>query len=142
MQNWVLIVFNMLSVICFVFILVFVYVVFSVYVNGWGVVILVFSGVLDWVDGKIVWLLNQLLWLGVLLDLVVDCFYMVIVFIVFGLSGIVLWWFVFMLLICDVLLVGMLLLLWSCGLLVLLVIYVGKVVIFGFMVGFLIILLG
>lgn len=107
-----------------------------------GVAILVFSGVSDWADGKIARLLNQSSRLGALLDPAVDRLYMVTVPIVFGLSGIVPWWFVLTLLTRDALLAGTLPLLWSRGLSALPVTYVGKAATFGFMVGFPTILLG
>ncbi|CKZ81671.1 CDP-alcohol phosphatidyltransferase family protein [Mycobacterium tuberculosis] len=141
-QNRVLTVPNMLSVIRLALIPAFVYVVLSAHANGWGVAILVFSGVSDWADGKIARLLNQSSRLGALLDPAVDRLYMVTVPIVFGLSGIVPWWFVLTLLTRDALLAGTLPLLWSRGLSALPVTYVGKAATFGFMVGFPTILLG
>ncbi|BBX73467.1 CDP-alcohol phosphatidyltransferase family protein [Mycobacterium shinjukuense] len=141
-QNRVLTVPNVLSVVRLALIPVFVYLMLVAHLNGWAVTILVFSGVSDWADGKIARLLNQSSRLGVLLDPAVDRLYMITVPIVLGLSGIVPWWFVVMLLARDAALAVTLPLLWSRGISALPVTYLGKAATFALMAGFPVLLLG
>ncbi|WP_421845633.1 CDP-alcohol phosphatidyltransferase family protein [Mycobacterium sp.] len=141
-ENRVLTVPNLLSAVRLALIPVFVYVMLVAHLNGWGVVILVFSGVSDWADGKIARLMNQSSRLGVLLDPAVDRLYMVTVPVVLGLSGIMPWWFIATLLARDAALAATLPLLRSRGLSALPVTYVGKAATFALMVGFPMILMG
>ena len=140
--NRVLTVPNALSAIRLVLIPVFVYVLLVAHANGWAVAILMFSGASDWADGKIARTMNQSSRLGVLLDPAVDRLYMATVPIVFGLSGIMPWWFVITLLARDVLLAMTLPVLRSRGLSALPVSYVGKAATFSLMAGFPLVLLG
>jgi CDP-diacylglycerol--glycerol-3-phosphate 3-phosphatidyltransferase len=133
---------NALSVIRLALIPVFVYVLLFAHANGWAVAILMFSGASDWADGKIARLLDQSSRLGVLLDPAVDRLYMVSVPVVLALNGIVPWWFVVTLLVRDGLLAATLPLLWSRGLSVLPVTYLGKAATFALMAGFPLVLLG
>lgn len=66
--NRVLTVPNLLSAVRLALIPAFVYVLLVMHADGWAVVILVFSGVSDWADGKIARLLDQYSRLGVLLE--------------------------------------------------------------------------
>lgn len=141
-ENRVLTVPNLLSAVRLALIPVFVYVMLVAHLNGWGVVILVFSGVSDWADGKIARLMNQSSRLGVLLDPAVDRLYMVTVPVVLGLSGIMPWWFIATLLARDAALAATLPLLRSRGLSALPVTYVGKAATFALMVGFPMLLMG
>jgi CDP-diacylglycerol--glycerol-3-phosphate 3-phosphatidyltransferase len=133
---------NALSVIRLLLIPVFVYVLLVAHANGWAVAILMFSGASDWADGKIARTMNQSSRLGVLLDPAVDRLYMVTVPIVFGVSGIMPWWFVITLLARDVLLAMTLPVLRGRGLSALPVTYVGKAATFSLMAGFPLVLLG
>jgi cardiolipin synthase (CMP-forming) len=139
--NRVLTVPNALSAIRLVLIGVFAYVLLVAHADGWAVAILVFSGASDWADGKIARTLNQSSRLGVLLDPAVDRLYMVTVPAVFGLSGILPWWFVITLLVRDGLLAATLPLLRSRGLSALPVTYIGKAATFALMAGFPLVLL-
>ncbi|MHA7652596.1 CDP-alcohol phosphatidyltransferase family protein [Mycobacterium sp. ML4] len=141
-QDRVLTVPNVLSIVRLALIPLFVYLMLATRTLSWSVAILMFSGVSDWADGKIARLLNQQSRLGMLLDPAVDRLYMIAVPIVLAISGIAPWWFVLTLLARDAALAGTLPLLWSRGLSALPVSYVGKAATFALMSGFPLVLLG
>lgn len=140
--NRVLTVPNALSVVRLILLPVFVYLLLIAHAHAWAVVILMFTGLSDWADGKIARLLNQTSKLGVLLDPAVDRLYLAIIPIAFGLGGLVPWWIIVVLLVRDGLLAAALPALRSRGLSALPVTYLGKAATFALMSAFPLILLG
>jgi cardiolipin synthase len=67
-----------------------------------ALVVLVFSGATDWLDGKLARWLNQMSRLGALLDPAADRLYIVATLVAFVLRGIVPWWLVVVLVARDV----------------------------------------
>lgn len=145
-RNRVLTVPNVLSVVRLILIPVFVYLLLAAPAHdrayGWAFAILVFSGVSDWLDGKIARTMNQSSRLGELLDPAVDRLYMVVVPISFALARIIPWWVIAVLIVRDGLLAAMLPVLRSRGLTALPVTYIGKAATFALMTAFPLILLG
>ncbi|MHC1557716.1 CDP-alcohol phosphatidyltransferase family protein [Actinomycetospora sp. C-140] len=60
--------------------------------DGWALVVLVASGITDWLDGRIARALDQYSRLGELLDPLADRLYTVATLVAFLLRGIVPWW--------------------------------------------------
>jgi cardiolipin synthase (CMP-forming) len=138
---------NVLSVVRLILIPVFVYLLLGAPASerayGWAFAILVFSGVSDWLDGKIARTFkHQSSRLGELLDPAVDRLYMVVIPISFAMAGIVPWWVIAVLIVRDGLLAAMLPVLRSRGLTALPVTYIGKAATFALMSAFPLILLG
>lgn len=134
---------NVLSAVRLVLVPVFVYLLLARHAYGPAVAILMFSGVSDWADGKIARLVdNQSSRLGELLDPLVDRIYMVVVPIALGLSHVVPWVVVVVLLGRDALLAATVPVLRSRGLTALPVTYIGKAATFALMSGFPLVLLG
>ena len=104
--------------------------------------ILVFSGISDWADGKIARLMDQSSRLGELLDPLVDRIYMVAVPIALALRDFVPWWVVAIMFGRDIVLAATLPALRSRGLTALPVTYIGKGATFALMAGLPLILSG
>lgn len=143
MQDRILTIPNVLSVIRLVLVPVFLYLLLARHAYGWATAILMFSGTSDWADGKIARLVaNQSSRLGELLDPLVDRVYMVTVPLGLALAGVVPWWLVAILFGRDALLAATLPVVRSRGVTALPVTYIGKAATFALMSGFPLILLG
>ena len=143
MQDRVLTIPNVLSVIRLLLLPVFGYLLLVRHDYGPAVAILMFSGASDWADGKIARLVaNQSSRLGELLDPLVDRIYMVAVPVILALAGVVPWQVVAILIGRDVVLAATLPMVRSRGIAALPVTYVGKAATFALMSGFPLILLG
>ena len=97
---------NLLSVLRVLLVPVFLYLVLGPHADGWAFLILAFSGVSDYLDGKLARSLNQVSRAGAVLDPLADRLYIVSTIIAFGIRGIVPWWFVAVLVLRDVALLG------------------------------------
>ncbi|MGZ4666110.1 MAG: CDP-alcohol phosphatidyltransferase family protein [Frankiaceae bacterium] len=97
---------NLLSLLRLLLVPVFLYLVLGPHADGWAFLILVFSGVSDYLDGKLARALNQVSQLGAVLDPLADRLYIVSTIIAFGVRGIVPWWFVAVLVLRDLALLG------------------------------------
>ncbi len=83
---------NALSVARLIALPIFLYLMLVLEADGWAVVVLVVSGLTDWLDGKLARLLDQSSRLGELLDPFVDRLYLVTCLAAFVIRDIVPWW--------------------------------------------------
>ena len=94
---------NLLSVIRLAGVPVFLWLLLGPQADGWALLILVFSGVSDWADGKIARWLNQASRLGAMLDPAADRLYTLATVVAFVVRDIVPWWVAAVLVLRDVL---------------------------------------
>ncbi|PVZ03461.1 CDP-alcohol phosphatidyltransferase family protein [Actinomycetospora cinnamomea] len=94
--------------------------------DGWALIVLVASGVTDWLDGRIARALDQYSRLGELLDPLADRLYTVAALAAFLVRGIVPWWVVVLIIGRDVVVSAALPLLRRKGYLAFPVLYIGK----------------
>ena len=109
--------------------------------DGWALVVLVASGVTDWLDGKLARLLGQYSTLGALLDPAVDRLYIIAALIALGVREVVPWWVAAILVGRDVLVAICLWLLRRAGFGPPEVTYMGKAATFALMYAFPLLLL-
>ncbi|GAA1193722.1 CDP-diacylglycerol--glycerol-3-phosphate 3-phosphatidyltransferase [Prauserella alba] len=83
---------NLLSILRLAGVPVFLWLLLGPHADGWALAILVFSGLTDWLDGKLARWLNQMSRLGQLLDPAADRLYIVATLVAFLLRDIVPWW--------------------------------------------------
>src|SRR2546423_15220633 len=83
---------NLLSVIRLAGAPLFVWLLLGPKADGWALVVLVASGVTDWLDGKLARWLNQTSRFGALLDPAADRLYTLATVVAFVIRGIVPWW--------------------------------------------------
>lgn len=93
---------NALSVLRLLGVPVFLWLLLGPHDDLVALVVLVFSGVTDWLDGKLARWLNQMSRLGALLDPAADRLYIFATLVAFVLRGIVPWWLAVLLLAKDV----------------------------------------
>jgi cardiolipin synthase len=93
---------NMLSVARLVGVPLFLWLVLGPEADGWALVVLMLSGVTDWLDGKLARTLNQTSKLGQILDPVADRLYILAVVIGLALRDIIPWWLALLLPLRDV----------------------------------------
>jgi cardiolipin synthase len=94
--------------------------------DGWALVVLVASGITDWLDGRIARALDQYSRLGELLDPLADRLYTVATLVAFLIRGIVPWWVLVLIIGRDVVVSAALPLLRRKGYLAFPVLYIGK----------------
>jgi cardiolipin synthase len=94
--------------------------------DGWALIVLVVSGITDWLDGRIARALDQYSRLGELLDPLADRLYTFATLIAFLVRGIVPWWVVLLIVGRDVVVTAALPLLRRKGYLAFPVLYLGK----------------
>jgi cardiolipin synthase (CMP-forming) len=94
--------------------------------DGWALVVLVASGITDWLDGRIARALDQYSRLGELLDPLADRLYTVATLVAFLIRGIVPWWVLVLIIGRDVVVSLALPLLRRKGYLAFPVLYIGK----------------
>lgn len=83
---------NVLSVLRLIGVPVFLWLLLVAHADGWALVLLVLSGVTDFLDGKLARLLDQSSRLGALLDPFVDRLYLVTTLVAFVVDGLIPWW--------------------------------------------------
>src|SRR2546430_12885036 len=127
---------NALSVIRLAGVPLFLWLLLGPKADGWALVVLVASGVTDWLDGKLARWLNQMSRLGALLDPAADRLYTLAIVIGFVLRDIVPWWVAALLIGRDILVSGCLLLLRRGGFGPPEVTYLGKAATFSLMYAF------
>jgi cardiolipin synthase (CMP-forming) len=110
--------------------------------DGWALVLLVASGISDWLDGKIARATGQISRLGQVLDPVADRLYIAAALLGLALRGIIPWWLVGLLVARDVLLAALLPALKRRGLVGLPVHFLGKAATFCLLYAFPLLLLG
>lgn len=110
--------------------------------DGWAIVLLVVSGVTDWLDGTIARATGQISRLGQLLDPLADRLYIVATLVGLLLRGIIPWWLVALLLLRDLVLLATVPALRARGLTALPVHFLGKAATFNLLYAFPLLLLG
>lgn len=127
---------NALSVLRLLLVPVFIWLLLVEDSAGWAIIVLVVSGLTDWLDGKLARWLGQSSKLGALLDPAADRLYVIIIPICFGIAEIVPWWLIGVIIGRDVLLFATAPLLKSRGVLALPTLYIGKAATFALMSAF------
>jgi len=94
--------------------------------DGWALVVLMASGITDWLDGRLARALDQYSRLGELLDPLADRLYTVATLVAFVIRGIVPWWVLVLIIGRDVVVSAALPLLRRKGYLAFPVLYIGK----------------
>lgn len=110
--------------------------------DGWALVVLMVSGITDWLDGKLARSLNQTSRLGQLLDPVADRLYILAVVIGLALRSVIPWWLAVLLPLRDVLLFALIPFLRSRGHRALPVHFLGKAATASLLYAFPLLLLG
>jgi cardiolipin synthase len=132
---------NLLSVIRLAGVPLFLWLLLGPKADGWALVVLVASGVTDWLDGKLARWLNQTSRLGMLLDPAADRLYTLATVVAFVIRGIVPWWVAAVLVGRDALVMACLALLRRAGFGPPDVTYTGKAATFALMYAFPLLLL-
>ena len=83
---------NVLSIVRLAGVPLFLWLLLGPQADGWALVVLVASGITDWLDGKLARWLNQTSRLGALLDPLADRLYTLATVIAFVIRDIVPWW--------------------------------------------------
>lgn len=117
---------NALSAVRLAGVPVFVWLLLGPQADGWALIVLVISGITDWLDGKIARALDQYSRLGELLDPLADRLYTLAALVAFLVRGIVPWWVVVLIVGRDVVISAALPLLRRKGYLAFPVLYLGK----------------
>lgn len=141
-QDRVLTVPNLLSVIRLAGVPLFVYLLLGPHADGWAILVLMIGGFTDWLDGKLARLLGQYSRLGAILDPAVDRLYTLAALVALGLRDIVPWWVVIVLVARDLVLAACLLVLRARGYGPFPVTYLGKGATFLLLYAFPLLLLG
>lgn len=133
---------NVLSMLRLLGIPVFLWLVLGPEADGWAVLLLMVSGITDYLDGVIARRTGQISRLGQLLDPLADRLYVIATLLGLGLRDIVPWWLVVLLLGRDVVLAFTLPVLRRHGLGPLPVHYLGKAATFNLLIALPLVLLG
>ncbi|EWC59939.1 CDP-diacylglycerol--glycerol-3-phosphate 3-phosphatidyltransferase [Actinokineospora spheciospongiae] len=132
---------NALSVLRLAGVPVFLYLLLGPRADGWAIALLMFSGLSDYLDGKIARWLDQTSRLGALLDPAADRLYTLATIVAFVLRDIVPWWVAAVLVARDLLVAGCIGLLRRGGFAPPEVTYIGKAATFNLMYAFPLLLL-
>ncbi|OLR94528.1 CDP-alcohol phosphatidyltransferase family protein [Actinokineospora bangkokensis] len=132
---------NALSVLRLLGVPVFLWLLLGPQADGWAIAVLVFSGVSDWLDGKIARWLDQMSSLGALLDPAADRLYTLATIVAFVLRDIVPLWVAVVLVARDALVGACIWLLRRNGFAPPEVTYIGKAATFNLMYAFPLLLL-
>lgn len=117
---------NLLSVVRLAGVPLFLWLLLGPRADGWALVVLVASGITDWLDGRIARALDQYSRLGEMLDPLADRLYTVATLVAFLIRGIVPWWVLALIIGRDVVVSLALPLLRRKGYLAFPVLYIGK----------------
>lgn len=132
---------NVLSVIRLAGVPLFLWLLLGPHADGWALLVLVLSGVTDWLDGKIARWLDQTSRLGTLLDPAADRLYTLATVVAFVIRDIVPWWVAVLLVGRDLLVAGCIAVLRRAGFGPPEVTYLGKAATFNLMYAFPLLLL-
>lgn len=141
-SNRVLTVPNLLSFVRLLGVALFLWLVLGPKADGWALVVLMVSGVTDWLDGQLARRLNQTTRVGQVLDPVADRLYILAVVIGLALRGIIPWWLAVILPLRDVLLFALVPFLRTRGYSALPVHFLGKAATANLLYAFPLLLLG
>lgn len=133
---------NMLSMLRLAGVPLFLWLVLGPEEDGWALVVLMVSGLTDFLDGWLARRLDQTSALGELLDPVADRLYILAVVVGLGLRDVIPWWLAVSLPLRDLLLWGLVPLLRSRGYSALPVHFLGKAATFNLLYAFPLLLLG
>lgn len=133
---------NLLSFLRLLGVPLFLWLVLVPQADGWAFVLLVVSGITDWLDGVVARATGQISRLGQVLDPLADRLYIAATLVGLALREIIPWWLVVLLLGRDLLLLAFLPALRRRGLPALPVHYLGKAATFTLLWGFPLLLLG
>ncbi len=133
---------NVISAVRLTGVPLFLYLVLGPEADEWAIVVLLVSGVSDWLDGYLARRLGQTSRLGAVLDPVADRLYILAVVAGLGLRGIIPWWLVVALPLRDLLLWGLVPLLRTRGYSALPVHFLGKAATACLLYAFPLLLLG
>jgi len=117
---------NALSIVRLAGVPLFLWLLLGPRADGWALVVLVASGITDWLDGRIARALDQYSRLGEMLDPLADRLYTVATLVAFLIRGIVPWWVLALIIGRDVVVSLALPLLRRKGYLAFPVLYIGK----------------
>ncbi|MFC5140012.1 CDP-alcohol phosphatidyltransferase family protein [Actinomycetospora rhizophila] len=117
---------NALSVVRLAGVPLFLWLLLGPRADGWALVVLVASGITDWLDGRIARALDQYSRLGEMLDPLADRLYTVATLVAFLIRGIVPWWVLALIIGRDLVVALALPLLRRKGYLAFPVLYIGK----------------
>ena len=133
---------NALSIVRLCGVPLFLWLVLGPEADGWALVVLMVSGVTDWLDGKLARTLNQASRLGQILDPVADRLYILAVVIGLALRDIIPWWLAVLLPLRDVFLFALVPFLRTRGYSALPVHFLGKAATANLLYAFPLLLLG
>ena len=133
---------NLLSMVRLAGVPVFLWLVLGPEADGWALVLLMLSGVTDFLDGYLARRLDQTSQLGQILDPVADRLYILAVVVGLALRDIIPWWVALILPLRDLLLWGLVPLLRTRGYSALPVHFLGKAATFNLLYAFPLLLLG
>lgn len=133
---------NILSMVRLAGVPLFLWLVLGPEADGWALVVLMVSGVTDYLDGWLARTLDQRSNLGEILDPVADRLYILAVVVGLGLREIIPWWVAIILPLRDLLLWGLVPLLRTRGYSALPVHFLGKAATFNLLYAFPLLLLG
>jgi len=132
---------NALSVLRLLGVPLFLYLLLGPHADGWAIIVLIVSGITDYLDGKLARLLNQTSKLGALLDPAADRLYVLSTLLAFVLRDVVPWWVAALIVGRDLVLLATVPALRTRGLDVLPVHYLGKAATFCLLYAFPLLLL-
>jgi cardiolipin synthase len=133
---------NLLSMVRLAGVPVFLWLVLGPEWDGWALVLLMVSGLTDWLDGYLARKLDQRSTLGEILDPVADRLYILAVVVGLALRDIIPWWVAIILPLRDLLLWGLVPILRTRGYSALPVHFLGKAATFNLLYAFPLLLLG
>jgi len=133
---------NIISFVRLLGVPVFLWLILVPQADGWALVLLVASGISDWLDGKIARATGQISRLGQILDPIADRLYIAAALLGLAIRGIIPWWLVVLLLARDLVLAALLPALKKRGLVGLPVHFLGKAATFCLLYAFPLLLLG
>lgn len=133
---------NLLSMLRLAGVPLFLWLVLGPEADGWALVVLMISGITDYLDGWLARVLDQRSSLGEILDPVADRLYILAVVVGLGLREIIPWWVAIILPLRDLLLWGLVPLLRTRGYSALPVHFLGKAATFNLLYAFPLLLLG
>ncbi len=133
---------NLLSITRLFGVPLFLWLVLVPHADGWALVVLMVSGITDWLDGMLARTLNQASKLGQILDPVADRLYILAVVIGLALRDIIPWWLAVLLPLRDVLLFSLVPFLRTRGYSALPVHFLGKAATASLLYAFPLLLLG
>lgn len=133
---------NVLSMLRLLGVPAFLWLVLVPEADGWALLLLMVSGVSDWLDGYLARRLNQYSSLGEILDPVADRFYILAVVVGLAMRDIIPWWVALLLPLRDLLLWGLVPFLRTRGYSALPVHFLGKAATFNLLYAFPLLLLG